>query len=98
MLEAEFDKWHKKQLAREDALREVEDMVNKPLFTYYVFILFSDNKAFEELQKCWKKWLADRNVLILSFVTKLKGEMIKKGKGVNDDESVLLTHCYRNRD
>ncbi len=28
MLEAEFDKWHRKQLDREDALRKVEDLVS----------------------------------------------------------------------
>ena len=27
MLESEIDKWHDKQVKREDALREVEDMV-----------------------------------------------------------------------
>lgn len=28
MLESEFDKWHNKQIQREDALKEVEDKVN----------------------------------------------------------------------
>lgn len=31
MLDAEFDKWHNKQLKREDALKQVEDKVKSQL-------------------------------------------------------------------
>ena len=36
-------------------------------------------QAFEELTKCWGKWLISRDKLIICFVVNLRSQMVKKG-------------------
>ena len=83
MLESEFLKWHNKQIKREDALKEVESKVKQysnKILASYVYSL----QAFQELRKCWDKWMKTRDKLIIISVVTLRTCMIKQGMTILD--------------
>ncbi len=106
MLKSEFQKWHVKEMKREEALKEVEDNVSHawsseilPLtITIRLTIVIGTVIYIQvslELTKCWEKWVKKCDRIVANFEDNLKKEMASRGRPSSclSHTKVLIVYC-----